>query len=109
VKSLLTAWAALSWPTVLRCKSHKLQAASGKRQAASLTNNKYRIIKEKVMRESKYSFLYQAHDGSIMRPESFLNINKGRTLSGSQLRALGITKIKNKSFKRQAPSCKLDK
>jgi len=29
-----------------------------------------------------------------MRPESFLNINKGRTLSGVQLRALGITKIK---------------
>ena len=61
------------------------------------------------MRESKYSFLYQAHDGSIMRPESFLNINKGRTLSSSQLRVLGITKIKNKSFKRQAASSKLDK
>ena len=60
------------------------------------------------MRESKYSFLYQAHDGSIMRPESFLNINKGRTLSRSQLRMLGITKIKNKSFKHQAASVKLD-
>jgi hypothetical protein len=47
------------------------------------------------MKKSKYTFLYQAHDGSIMRPESFLNINKGRTLSSSQLRALGITKIKN--------------
>jgi hypothetical protein len=41
-----------------------------------------------------------------MRPESFLNINKGRTLSGSQLRALGITKIKNKSFKQRAASYK---
>ena len=55
---------------------------------------------------SRYSFLYRAHDGSIMRPESFLNINKGRTLSKSQLRMLGITKIKNKSFKRQAASVK---
>ena len=58
------------------------------------------------MRESKYSFLYRSHDGHIMRPESFLNINKGRTLSRSQLRALGITKIKNESFKRQASSVK---
>ena len=62
------------------------------------------------MRESKYSFLYKAYDGSIMKPESFLNINKGRTLSGSQLRALGITKIKNEaratSVKRQASSLK---
>jgi len=58
------------------------------------------------MKESKYSFLYQAHDGSIMRPESFLNINKGRTLSSSQLRVLGISKIKNPRFKRQASSFK---
>jgi len=58
------------------------------------------------MRESKYSFLYRAHDGSIMRPESFLNINKGRTLSSSQLRMLGITKIRNESYKRQASSNK---
>ena len=50
-----------------------------------------------MIRESKYTFLYQAADGSIMRPESFLNINKGRTLSGSQLRALGITKIRNEA------------
>jgi len=55
---------------------------------------------------SKYSFLYQAADGSLMRPEKFLNINKGRTLSSSQLRALRITKVKNKSFKRQATSSK---
>ena len=55
---------------------------------------------------SKYSFLYQAADGSLMRPEKFLNINKGRTLSSSQLRALRITKVKNKSFKRQASSNK---
>jgi hypothetical protein len=55
---------------------------------------------------SKYSFLYQAADGSLMRPEKFLNINKGRTLSSSQLRALRIIKVKNKSFKRQAASNK---
>jgi hypothetical protein len=55
---------------------------------------------------SKYSFLYQAADGSLMRPEKFLSINKGRTLSSSQLRALRITKVKNKSFKRQATSSK---
>ena len=60
-----------------------------------------------MIRESKYSFLYQAADGSIMRPESFLNINKGRTLSASQLRALGITKVKNESYKQQATSVKL--
>jgi hypothetical protein len=34
-----------------------------------------------------------------MRPESFLNINKGRTLSGRQLRMLGITKVKLKDVK----------
>jgi hypothetical protein len=55
---------------------------------------------------SKYSFLYQAADGSLMRPEKFLNINKGRTLNSSQLRALRITKVKNESFKRQAASSK---
>ena len=67
-------------------------------------------------RESKYTFLYRSWDGHVMRPENFLNINKGRTLSSSQLRALGITKIKNPSFKRQATrkkqqaaSSKLDK
>jgi hypothetical protein len=59
-----------------------------------------------LKKESKYSFLYQAHDGSIMRPESFLNINGGRTLSSSQLRTLRINKIKNTSFKRQAASRK---
>ena len=58
------------------------------------------------MKESKYSFLYQNQDGHVMRPEGFLIINKGRTLSGSQLRMLGITKIKNPSFKRQASSNK---
>jgi hypothetical protein len=59
-----------------------------------------------IIRESKYSFLYQNEDGHVMKPESFLNINKGRTLSSSQLRALGINKIKNPSFKRQASSVK---
>ena len=56
-----------------------------------------------LKKESKYSFLYQSHDGSVMRPENFLNINGGRTLSSSQLRMLRINKIKNTSFKRQAP------
>ena len=56
------------------------------------------------MRDSKYSFLYRNSDGHVMRPESFLNINKGRTLSSSQLRMLGIQKIKNPSYKRQASS-----
>jgi hypothetical protein len=55
---------------------------------------------------SKYSFLYQAADGSLMRPEKFLSINKGRTLSSSQLRALRITKVKNESYKQQASSNK---
>ena len=41
--------------------------------------------------------MYRSRDGHYMRPESFLNINKGRTLSSSQLRALGITKIKNEA------------
>jgi len=59
-----------------------------------------------IIRESKYSFLYQNEDGHIMKPESFLNINKGRTLSSSQLRMLGIEKIKNPSYKRQASSVK---
>ena len=63
-----------------------------------------------MIKESKYTFLYQAADGHIMRPENFLNINRGRTLSSSQLRALGITKIKNEqrapSNKQQASSCK---
>ena len=61
------------------------------------------------MKESKYSFLYRSRDGHVMRPENFLNINKGRTLSRSQLRMLGIEKIKNPSFKPQAPSFKLDR
>jgi len=54
--------------------------------------------------KSRYTFLYKAHDGSIMRPESFLNINKGKTLSSSQLRMLGISKVKNESYKPQAAS-----
>ena len=58
------------------------------------------------MKESKYSFLYLHPDGHVMRPENFLNINKGRTLSGRQLRMLGIEKIKNPSYKRQAASGK---
>ena len=45
-------------------------------------------------RKTKYTFMYRSADGYLMRPESFLNINKGRTLSSSQLRVLGITKVK---------------
>ena len=53
------------------------------------------------IKKTRYTFLYRAHDGSIMRPESFLNINKGRTLSSSQLRMLGITKIPKNPLSRQ--------
>ena len=51
--------------------------------------------------KTKYTFLYRSFDGHLMRPESFLNINKGRTLSSRQLRSLGITKVKLKDV---APS-----
>ena len=51
------------------------------------------------MVNTRYTFLYRARDGHLMRPESFLNINKGRTLSKSQLRMLGITKVKLKEIK----------
>ncbi len=47
------------------------------------------------MKESKYTFLYKTACGSLMRPESFINVNSGRTLSSSQLKALNITKVKN--------------
>ena len=50
-------------------------------------------------RKTKYTFMYRSADGHLMRPESFLNINKGRTLSSSQLRVLGITKVKLKDVR----------
>ncbi len=49
--------------------------------------------------KTRYTFVYRSRDGHYMRPESFLNINKGRTLSSSQLRALGITKVKLKDVR----------
>jgi len=49
------------------------------------------------IKKTKYTFMYRSRDGHYMRPESFLNINKGRTLSSSQLRVLGITKVKLKN------------
>jgi len=52
-----------------------------------------------IKHKTKYTFMYQAADGHLMRPESFLNINKGRTLSKSQLRMLGITKVSSKGIK----------
>jgi len=52
-----------------------------------------------IKHKTKYTFMYQAADGHLMRPESFLNINKGRTLSKSQLRMLHITKVSSKSVK----------
>ena len=52
-----------------------------------------------IKHKTKYTFMYQAADGHLMRPESFLNINKGRTLSKSQLRMLGITKVSSKGVK----------
>ena len=48
------------------------------------------------IKKTKYTFMYRSRDGHYMRPESFLMINKGRTLSKSQLTALGITKVKLK-------------
>jgi hypothetical protein len=51
-------------------------------------------------KKTKYTFMYRSADGHYMRPESFLNINKGRTLSSSQLRLLGITKVKLKDVPR---------
>ena len=51
------------------------------------------------MVNTRYTFLYRSADGHLMRPESFLNINKGRTLSKSQLRMLGITKVKLKDVR----------
>ena len=53
------------------------------------------------MANTRYTFLYRSADGHLMRPESFLNINKGRTLSKSQLRMLGITKVKLKEYGRK--------
>jgi len=53
--------------------------------------------------KTKYTFLYKSADGHYMRPESFLNINRGRTLSSSQLRVLGITKVKLKDVHLEAP------
>ena len=47
------------------------------------------------MKESKYTFLYKTAYGNLLRPESFINVNNGRTLSSSQLKALNITKVKN--------------
>jgi hypothetical protein len=54
-------------------------------------------------KKTKYTFMYRSADGHYMRPESFLNINKGRTLSSSQLRALGITKVKLKDVHLETP------
>jgi hypothetical protein len=51
-------------------------------------------------KKTKYTFMYRSSCGHYMRPESFLNINKGRTLSSSQLRVLGITKVKLKDVPR---------
>ena len=61
-------------------------AGIGQHQTCAMVNTK----------KTKYTFMYKSRDGHYMRPESFLNINKGRTLSSSQLRLLGITKVKLK-------------
>jgi len=67
----------------------KFQQLLKRLRATARKNNR-----KDIMKKTNYSFYYRSRDGHIMRPESFLNINKGRTLSGVQLRALGITKIK---------------
>ena len=54
-------------------------------------------------KKTRYTFMYRSARGHLMRPESFLNINKGRTLSSSQLRALGITKVKLKDVYLETP------
>tara|TARA_R100001163_G_scaffold54984_1_gene42355 strand:- start:160 stop:381 length:222 start_codon:yes stop_codon:yes gene_type:complete len=58
-----------------------------------------KILNMVNIKKTKYTFLYRSRDGHYMRPESFLNINKGRTLSSSQLRVLGITKVKLKDVR----------
>jgi len=64
---------------------------------------KLKIYHMASTKKTKYTFMYRSRDGHYMRPESFLNINKGRTLSSSQLRVLGITKVKLKDVNIQAP------
>jgi hypothetical protein len=52
---------------------------------------------------SKYSDLYQAADGSLMRPRKISTLYR-QDPELSQLRALRITKVKNDKL--QASSCK---
>ena len=82
----------------------KLEPVQHRTRAASvLTAEPAGIKKLKVLYmvniKTRYTFVYRSRDGHYMRPESFLNINKGRTLSSSQLRVLGITKVKLKDVR----------
>ena len=61
---------------------------------------KLKVLYMANIKKTKYTFMYRSRDGHYMRPESFLMINKGRTLSSSQLRVLGITKVKLKDVPR---------
>jgi hypothetical protein len=70
--------------------------AASARAAGNAGLDLLKMLRTPNTKKTKYTFMYRSADGHLMRPESFLNINKGRTLSSSQLRILGITKIKLK-------------
>ena len=84
---------------VLRLKNHGHVQLRTKKENVSIVENvgikKFKLLYMENIK-TRYTFVYRSRDGHYMRPESFLNINKGRTLSSSQLRALGITKVKLK-------------
>jgi hypothetical protein len=82
-----------------RLKNHGLVQPLIKKENATTAENagtkKFKLLYMENIK-TRYTFVYRSRDGHYMRPESFLNINKGRTLSSSQLRLLGITKVKLK-------------
>ena len=87
---------------VLRLKNHGLVQPLIKKENARAAENvgikKFKLLYMENIK-TRYTFVYKSRDGHYMRPESFLNINKGRTLSSSQLRLLGITKVKLKDVR----------
>ena len=87
---------------VLRLKNHGLVQLLIKKENVSIVENvgikKFKLLYMENIK-TRYTFVYKSRDGHYMRPESFLNINKGRTLSSSQLRLLGITKVKLKDVR----------
>ena len=87
---------------VLRLKNHGHVQLRTKKENATTAENvgtkKFKLLYMENIK-TRYTFVYRSRDGHYMRPESFLNINKGRTLSSSQLRVLGITKVKLKDVR----------